>query len=222
MFPTGATTHDPLQSFTSTMSTSSGQASSVDQEHLIDDVHQGVKTRFSQAISGFSARLSVESVKTLSALDSRIQIYPDLPVHAFVSDNIYQIGADQLWSRTDVGGQFVTGHGVVVAVIDTGVDYTHPDLGGGMGAGYKVIGGYDFFNNDSDPMDDNGHGTHVTGIIAANGASFKGVAPDASILAYKVLGSDGYGKGAISLKRWKGPSTQTVTETPQIMRTSLV
>ena len=133
-------------------------------------------------------------MKTLSALDSRIQIYPDLPVHALVSDNIYQVGADQMWSRTDAKDQSVTGKGVVVAVLDSGVDYTHPDLGGGFGASFKVIGGYDFYNNDSDPMDDNGHGTHVAGIVAANGASHKGVAPDASILAYKVLGSDGNGR----------------------------
>jgi len=133
-------------------------------------------------------------VKTLSAFDPRIQIYPDLPVHAFVSDNIYQIGADQLWSRTDAGGQLVTGSGVVVAVIDTGVDYTHPDLGGGIGPAFKVLGGYDFWNGDSDPMDDNGHGSHVAGIIAANGISFQGVAPDSRLLAYKALGADGYGQ----------------------------
>ncbi|MGB2581604.1 MAG: S8 family serine peptidase, partial [Thermoplasmata archaeon] len=56
----------------------------------------------------------------------------------------------------------------------------------------KVIGGYDFYNHDSDPMDDNGHGTHVAGVVAADGAMI-GVAPDARLLAYKSLGSDGMG-----------------------------
>jgi hypothetical protein len=96
-----------------------------------------------------------------------------------------------MWAKVDSQGVSVTGVGITVAVIDTGIDYTHPDLGAGIGPGYKVIGGYDFFNNDSDPMDDNGHGTHVAGIIAADGLSVKGIAPDAKILAYKALGSDG-------------------------------
>ena len=80
-----------------------------------------------------------------------------------------------------------TGAGVVVAVIDSGVDYTHPDLATGY------LGGYDFVNEDADPMDDNGHGTHVAGIVAGNGAAFKGTAPDVQFLALKVL--DAAGKG---------------------------
>ena len=85
-----------------------------------------------------------------------------------------------------------TGAGVLVAVIDTGVDYMHPDLGGGFGPGYKVVGGHDYVDNDDDPADadGSGHGTHVAGIIAANG-KFRGVAPDAKILAYRVVDSKG-------------------------------
>jgi minor extracellular serine protease Vpr len=76
------------------------------------------------------------------------------------------------------------GDGIKVAVIDTGVDYNHPDLFG-FGADDKVIGGYDFIENDDSPLDTNGHGTEVAGIIAANG-NLKGVAPNAKILAYRV------------------------------------
>ncbi|RJQ54995.1 MAG: hypothetical protein C4530_16525 [Desulfobacteraceae bacterium] len=78
----------------------------------------------------------------------------------------------------------------VVAVIDTGVDYTHPELAG------RVILGMDFYNNDMDPMDDHGHGTHVSGIVAAesnNNWGSAGVADQSRILAIKVLGADGYG-----------------------------
>jgi subtilisin family serine protease len=75
---------------------------------------------------------------------------------------------------------------VVVAILDTGVDYTHPDLGGCKGFGCKVKDGYDIVNDDRDPMDNDGHGTMVAGIIAANGV-LKGVAPDAELLVYKVL-----------------------------------
>ena len=83
-------------------------------------------------------------------------------------------------------GEF-TGAGVVIAVIDSGVDYTHPDLVGGY------LGGYDFVNEDADPMDDHGHGTHVAGIVAGNGTAFKGTAPDVQFLALKVLDASGKG-----------------------------
>jgi minor extracellular serine protease Vpr len=76
------------------------------------------------------------------------------------------------------------GDNIKIAVIDTGVDYNHPDLFG-FGPDGKVIGGYDFIENDDSPLDTNGHGTEVAGIIAANG-NLRGVAPNAKILAYRV------------------------------------
>lgn len=79
------------------------------------------------------------------------------------------------------------GSGIKIAVIDTGVDYTHPDLLG-FGKDGKVIGGYDFVENDEFPQDTNGHGTQVAGIIAANG-KLVGIAPAAKILAYRVSDS---------------------------------
>lgn len=79
---------------------------------------------------------------------------------------------------------------VIIAIIDTGIDYTHEDLAG------KVIKGYDFVNEDFDPKDDNGHGTHVAGIagaIANNGRGIAGVCPGCSLLAVKVVTADGAG-----------------------------
>jgi len=161
---------------------------------FVEKIQAGVRHKFSNAFEGFSARLDVESVKTLEAANGSFILYPDLPVHIFATPSNYvQIGADQVWSQTDSSGDAVIGTGITVAVIDTGVDYTHPDLGGGFGPSFKVTGGYDFYNYDSDPMDDNGHGTHIAGIIAANGVSYKGVAPGAKILAYKALNSEGSG-----------------------------
>ena len=134
-----------------------------------------------------------DTLRQLLAGEPSLWAYPDLTVNATeVTANIIQTGADQIWSTEDVSGNPVTGLGVTVAVIDTGIDYTHPDLGGGFGAGYKVVGGYDFVNDDDDPLDDNGHGTHVAGIIAADG-EIKGVAPGATLYAYKALGADGSG-----------------------------
>lgn len=76
------------------------------------------------------------------------------------------------------------GSGIKIAIIDTGVDYNHPDLFG-FGEGGKVIGGYDYVDNDNSPIDTNGHGTEVAGIIAADG-QLHGVAPKSKILAYRV------------------------------------
>lgn len=90
----------------------------------------------------------------------------------------------------------------IVAIIDTGVDYTHEDLKDNMWHNpYKEQGlegehGYDFANNDSYPMDDNGHGTHCAGILGAvgnNGIGISGVAQNVSIMALKFLQGDGRG-----------------------------
>ena len=78
-----------------------------------------------------------------------------------------------------------TGAGQAIAVLDTGVDYTSPQLGGGGFPNAKVIGGMDTADEDNDPMDCDGHGTSVSGIIAGS----TGVAPDAKIVAIKVFKS---------------------------------
>ncbi len=99
--------------------------------------------------------------------------------------------APKLWA-TDIQGISFTGKNLSVCIIDTGVDYTHPDLGGCIGIGCKVIGGFDFVNNDDNPIDDSGHGTHVAGIVAASGGK-TGIAPDSKIVAIKALDSSGFG-----------------------------
>src|SRR5687768_17234586 len=61
----------------------------------------------------------------------------------------------------------LTGAGVTVAVIDTGINYNLAPLGGGMGSARNVVGGFDFLDNDADPMDTDGHGTAVAAALAA-------------------------------------------------------
>ena len=84
-----------------------------------------------------------------------------------------------------------TGSGAVVAVLDTGVLASHEDLAG------RLLPGHDFVDNDATPQDGDGHGTHVTGIVAAdagNGKGIEGVAPGAMILPIRVLNDDGVGE----------------------------
>ena len=78
----------------------------------------------------------------------------------------------------------IDGAGIKIAIIDTGVDFNHPDLFG-WGPDGKVIGGYNFIQEDKPPIDTHGHGTQVAGVIAADG-QILGIAPKAKILAYKV------------------------------------
>ncbi len=92
------------------------------------------------------------------------------------------VGADLARQQTGLDGS-----GYTIAVLDTGIDYTHPDLV----AAYA--GGYDFVDNDADPRDLNGHGTHVAGIIAGRGTNFPGIAPGARVLSLRVLDANGSG-----------------------------
>jgi subtilisin family serine protease len=85
------------------------------------------------------------------------------------------------------------GNGYAVAFIDTGIDYKNANLGGGFGPGYRVVAGWDFANNDADPLDDNGHGTHVAGIVGSSHATYSGVAPNVNLIALKVLDKRGGG-----------------------------
>ncbi|CAM2068644.1 S8 family serine peptidase [Sulfidibacter corallicola] len=93
-------------------------------------------------------------------------------------------------SPSPAGKRTGAGTGMRIGILDSGIDHTHPDLGGGFGEGFKVAGGWDFVNGDADPFDDVGHGTLVAGIAAADGV-VQGVAPGALLIAYKVAGADG-------------------------------
>ncbi|MGC1241065.1 MAG: S8 family serine peptidase [Chryseosolibacter sp.] len=143
---------------------------------------------YSNTFNGFAITASQAVAEDIRKLSYVARVTEDQKVEASHSENNALIRAPQVWQ--DFG---VTGKNITIGILDTGIDYNHPDLGQGFGPSYKVSSGYDFVNNDSDPMDDHGHGTHVAGIAAANGVSFKGVAPDAKLVAYKVLNQYGFG-----------------------------
>lgn len=109
---------------------------------------------------------------------------PEDPLYATGQWNLPHVNAPQAWDITTGISE------VIIAVIDTGVDLSHPDLAG------KIVDGYDFANGDAIPQDDYGHGTHVAGIAAAvtdNAEGVAGVAWGARIMPVKVLDSSGYG-----------------------------
>lgn len=88
-----------------------------------------------------------------------------------------------------------TGKGVTVGILDSGIAYDHSAFGGGGFPNARVIGGYDFADDDADPYDDAsgpafGHGTHVAGIIAGDDTHIEGVAPDAQLRSYRVFGEE--------------------------------
>ncbi len=148
--------------------------------------------------NGIVALIPKRKIKELE--NQGFKVYLDYKLKAFLTESVPLINANKVWKVT-LNSANITGKGVSVCVIDTGVDYTHPDLGNCTkeeflsGNCEKVVAGYDFVNNDTDPMDDNGHGTHVAGIIAANG-TIKGVAPDAKIVAVKALDNNGVGNAS--------------------------
>jgi subtilisin family serine protease len=134
----------------------------------------------------------VREAKTLKALEcsrnaaSSLGLQEDIRVFSMDTAANTQIRADLVQSAGN------TGAGRKVVILDTGYNYSHPELSS------SYLGGKDFVNNDDDPMDDNGHGSHVAGIITADGVSpsAKGVAPGTGIIAGKVL--DAFGSGYFS------------------------
>ena len=113
-----------------------------------------------------------------------IATVPNDTYYASYQWNMSHIGLETAWDTTTGSSS------IIIAIADTGVDSTHPDLSS------KVVAGYDFINNDSDPGDDEGHGTHVAGIAAAetnNNNGVAGVSWGSKIMPIKVLDSDGLG-----------------------------
>ncbi|MEE6283230.1 S8 family serine peptidase [Georgenia sp. MJ170] len=180
-----------------------------------------VRQTFSTLWSGLSATMDEDAVEIVSDLPQVRAVYPVLPVQApdrpanvpELVSALSMTGADVAQSELGFDGE-----GIRVGVIDTGVDYDHPDLGGSGVDGEtgfpteKVVAGWDFVGDDynadpesagyqpvpmpdPDPDDCNGHGTHVAGIVGAQGdvlaGGVRGAAPGVELGAYRVFGCDG-------------------------------
>ena len=144
-------------------------------------------------------------IRTLASLyaDKNVDyVVPNFKIRAYANEvslsalkeqySLAKVNAEQAWKRAGNKGN----RSVILAVIDTGVDYTHPNLVPNM------VAGFDFKDNDADPMDltsasgNPGHGTHCAGIIGATGVidgGTSGLSPEVSIMPLRFLGADGSG-----------------------------
>ena len=139
-------------------------------------------------INAIAAKLPEQAIENIQKNPRVTYVERDGEVHTLDAELDNSWGVKRIGAGTvhDSGNK---GSGVKVAILDTGIDYSHTDLD----ANYK--GGHDYANKDEDPMDDNGHGTHCAGIVAAedNGEGVVGVAPESHLYAVKVLDSGGSG-----------------------------
>lgn len=177
---------------------------------------------YGKLFNGLSIKVGSGQLNTLDGLSSVKATYPVLPAQLEPTSTTDLATAVAMTGADLANSSGFTGAGVKVAVMDTGIDYNHSDLGGdGVDSdaasndgvfdndfpNSRVIAGWDFVGDafnaattsptynpipapDPDPDDCNGHGTHVAGIVGANGA-VKGVAPDVKLGAYRVFGCDG-------------------------------
>lgn len=195
--------------------------------------------RVQRVLNGIAVYVAPGQLEALRRLPGVKAVHLLVPEYPSLSTSVPFIGAPQLWSNTIGLRTNVTGAGIKVGIIDTGIDYQHSNFGGrGVLADYqangrttnadgffptqKVVGGFDFAGDnytggnaaapDPDPMDCNGHGSHVAGIAAglgvnSDGSTFTGphgnntpfsslrigpgVAPRASLYALRVFGCTG-------------------------------
>jgi len=146
-------------------------------------------------------------VDDLPPMEQHVESTPDFWIDSSDQETLNDIGRqidqalEEAHAQTgllDVRANYgFTGIGQTVAVIDSGIAYDHAALGGGYGANYRVVGGWDFTGeNDADPYDDGpsgSHGTHVAGIIGGDSGTDSGVAPGVDLVALRVFDDAGAG-----------------------------
>jgi minor extracellular serine protease Vpr len=173
---------------------------------------------FKSLFNGFALAVTSDNRKKLTQLAGVRAIYPVYTIAAPTPEEAAGAAIDLVSAITLTGAKQaqdargLSGNGIKVGIIDTGIDIDHPAFGGSGTNGTtafptaRVAYGYDLVGNaydaggagaalvpvpDPNPDDCNGHGTHVAGIVGANGAGLKGVAPGVTLGAYRVFGCGG-------------------------------
>ena len=162
------------------------------------------------SFNGFSCTTTDEVIAQLAQRKDVAMIIPD-EMRQMIPQNemngsantranawhVDKINAPAVWNYNGAG---YTGNGVIIGLIDTGVNYNHIDIANSMWDGGSEFPhhGYDVFYQDLDPMDDQGHGTHTAGIVAGQGTAGTqtGIAPGAKIMSIKVLSEEGEGEAS--------------------------
>jgi subtilisin family serine protease len=147
---------------------------------------------FRYVINGFLIDIEPEFVEYVRRIPGVKDVWKNEVAYVSLSESVPRLQNTILAANLDADGEdctisgdpCMTGRGVTIAIIDTGIDPSHPDLD------RAVIGGWNLIEDNDRYFDDNGHGTHVAAIAAGNG-SLVGVAPGASVLAYKACDSLG-------------------------------
>lgn len=146
-------------------------------------------------IKGFSGEVTEEGLEKLKHNPNVEKVYFDKTYTLSLSDSVPLINASKTHNYK-ISEQNITGTSETICILDTGINYTHESFGSCSQTDFlngdcnKVVSGYDYVNDDNDPYDDHGHGTHVAGIAAANG-NIIGVAPGSGIVMIKVCNSGG-------------------------------
>ena len=158
----------------------------------LDFLGNDFKVKHNYNVNQVAGSLTKKGYNKIIENDIVNEVEFDMPVQAFLTISVPQINATAVHNLV-FDNINVTGKNIGVCVLDSGVNYSIDSLGGCFGVGCKVNGGYDIVNGDSDPIDDFGHGTPITSIIASNHSTNKGVAFDANIFHVKVLNQFGAG-----------------------------
>lgn len=140
-------------------------------------------TRHFSLVNGAAMTARVGDIETIAQMPEVEKVWRDFPVHHCLDSSLPIINVPLVW---EIG---YLGRGIKIAILDTGIDFNHPDFAGRIAASISFKG--------SSATDDNGHGTHVAGIAAGSGAAsggrYRGVAPGASLYIAKVLDANGDG-----------------------------
>ncbi|MFZ4620228.1 MAG: S8 family serine peptidase [Bacteroidota bacterium] len=160
------------------------------QRILTADSETRIINEFENVLNGFTISARREKITSIAAMPEVRSVFPDVNV------SVTPVSQQSSTPVIPTGTSTATAKGIRIGIIDTGIDYLHEAFGGAFGEGHTAAGGYDLVNNDPDPMDDNGHGSHVAGIISGRSSTITGIAKDAELYIYKALDQNGNGSSS--------------------------